>query len=107
MFSAKTPAAAKEQIRSKMLATPQHVMVSAMESSMEPPKTGESYRLPAFAIMVGRPGINSYGAQLKSLFPNLQYEEWPGYGHFLMLEDPERFNGVLADFLVKAAARKK
>jgi pimeloyl-ACP methyl ester carboxylesterase len=98
MFSDKTTPAMREEIRSKMLATPQHVMASAFEGmlAMEPPKAGETYTLPALAIMAQGPGGET---QIRNLFPNLRYEGWQGSGHFLMMESPERFNKALEGFL--------
>jgi pimeloyl-ACP methyl ester carboxylesterase len=101
MFSDKTTPAQREEIRSKMLSAPQYVMVSAFQGmfALEAPKPGETYALPAAAIMVkrSRPG---YEEQLRAVFPKLsKYEEWEGSGHFLMMESPERFNKVLGDFL--------
>ena len=101
MFSDKTTPAQREEIRSKMMSTPQHVMVSAFEGmfGMEAPKPGETYAVPAAAIMVKRPRPG-YESRLKAIFPKLsKYEEWEGSGHFLMMESPERFNRSLEEFL--------
>ena len=102
MFSDKTTPAMREEIRSKMLSAPQHVMASAFEGmlGMEPPKPGETYNLPAMAVMVTRPGRAAYEARLRTVFPNLRrYEAWEASGHFLMMESPDRFNRALEDFL--------
>lgn len=101
MFSDKTTPAMREEIRSKMSATPQHVIASAMEGmfAMEPPKPDESYQVPFMAIMAGspRPAMEK---QLRGIFPNLwKYEAWKGSGHFLMMESPERFNSAMEQFL--------
>jgi len=76
-------------------------MVSAMEGifALEPPKPGETYTLPAMAVMVATPGRVGYEARLGALFPNLKYEGWQGSGHFLMMESPDRFNRMLEEFL--------
>ena len=37
--------------------------------------------------------------KLRRLFPKLEYYQWDDAGHFLMMEQPERFNHVLVDFL--------
>jgi pimeloyl-ACP methyl ester carboxylesterase len=29
---------------------------------------------------------------MQKLFPSLEYHEWEGVGHFLMMEEPDRFN---------------
>lgn len=101
MFTDKTTPAQREEIRTKMLATPQHVVASAMEGmfALEAPKPGETYSLPVMAIMAAsrtRAGLEEY---LRTVFPNLKYEEWQGSGHFLMMESPERFNRALEEFL--------
>jgi pimeloyl-ACP methyl ester carboxylesterase len=38
---------------------------------------------------------------MNSHFPNLEYVEIPGTGHFLMLEKPAEFNSLLLAFLTK------
>ena len=107
MFSDKTTPAMREEIRSKMGATPQHVLASAMEGmfAVEPFKPGESYNIPAMAIVAtARPGDE---AQLRAAFPNLsKYEAWPGSGHFLMMESPDRFNASLENFLSSMEPRQ-
>jgi pimeloyl-ACP methyl ester carboxylesterase len=102
MFSDKTTPAQREEIRSRMTATPQNVMASAMEGmfALEAPKPGETYDLPVMAIMAAAPGRAGYEAQLRTVFPNLRkYEAWEGSGHFLMMESPDRFNRALEDFI--------
>ena len=109
MFSDKTTPAQREEIRSKMLATPQHVVSSAMEGmfGMEPIKPGETYSLPVMMVMVARKGRVGYEGQVRGVFPNLKYEEWEGSGHFLMMESPERFNRGLEEFLAGMSQSEK
>jgi len=38
-------------------------------------------------------------AYLRNILSKLTYEEWDGPGHFLMMEQPERFNQLLLRFL--------
>jgi pimeloyl-ACP methyl ester carboxylesterase len=101
MFSDKTTPAQREEIRTKMAAAPQHVMVSAMEGmlELEPFKQGETHDLPVLAIMVASPDRAGLEANLRTIFPNLKYEGWKGSGHFLMMESPDRFNRSLTEFL--------
>jgi pimeloyl-ACP methyl ester carboxylesterase len=107
MFSDKTTPSMREEIRTKMGATPQHVLASAMEGmfAIEAPKPGETYKLPAMAIVASaRPDGE---AQLRAVFPNLRkYETWQGSGHFLMMESPERFDASLEEFLAGLDASK-
>ncbi len=108
MFSAKTSPAMKEEIRTKMLATPAHVAASAMEwmFAADGPAAGETFKVPVAAIMVANATRNGWEARLREVFPNVQkYEAWHGSGHFLMMESPERFNASLEEFL--ASLKKK
>ncbi len=101
MFSARTASALKDEIRRKMLATPQQVRVSAMQGmlALDPPHTGETYKIPVLAIVAGRADRAGYVSRVRAVFPNAEYEEWAGFGHFLMMESPERFNARLEKFL--------
>jgi pimeloyl-ACP methyl ester carboxylesterase len=102
MFSDKTTAPQREEIRQKMLSTPQHVMASAFEGmlALEAPKAGETYNVPTMIVMAETPGRTSSEERLRGLFPNLvKYEGWQGSGHFLMMESPDRFNRALEEFL--------
>jgi pimeloyl-ACP methyl ester carboxylesterase len=102
MFSAKTTPAQREEIRTKMMATPQHVLASAMQGmfALEAPKAGETYRVPVMAIMSAAQARPGFEARLRAVFPLLRkYEAWEGSGHFLMMESPDRFNRVLEEFL--------
>ena len=44
-----------------------------------------------------RPG--NYEEFLRGVFPQLRYIEFEGVGHFLMVEQPEKFNAALMEFL--------
>jgi pimeloyl-ACP methyl ester carboxylesterase len=102
MFTDQTPAALRDQIRSTMLAAPQYVLASAMEGMMalDPPAPDTRFDVPAMALMVKRDSGPGYEAYLRSLFPRLwAYQAWEGAGHFLMMEQPERFNAALIAFL--------
>jgi len=102
MFSAKTTPPMREEITSKMTATPQHVVVGAMRGmfSMASVKADEKYDVPVLVIMNANPPRPGYEERLRTMFPKLRgYEAWDGVGHFLMMEDPARFNTALARFL--------
>src|SRR4029078_4386761 len=85
MFSDKTTPDQRQEIRARMLATPQYVMASAMEGmfAMEAPKPAEKYSFPVLAVIAASPGRTGAENQLRAVFPNLKYEEWQGSGHFL------------------------
>jgi pimeloyl-ACP methyl ester carboxylesterase len=101
MFVPATTPALRQEIRDKMLATPRRVAVSAMAGMMElsPPA---KIPVPALAIVAARPNFPAgYEQFLRGLAPKLDYEMWDGAGHFLMMEQPERFQKTLTAFLDK------
>jgi pimeloyl-ACP methyl ester carboxylesterase len=101
MFSAKTPPSLRDLIRAKMLATPEHVRVAAVTSPSEvyPAAPGEMFDIPALAIQAAQKGTEERAAAMRTIFPKLRLEKWVGSGHFLMMEDPQRFNQSLMKFL--------
>jgi len=100
MFSDRMPEPMREQIRAKMMATPEHVRVAALTSPSELPAPPPvlSYSVPALAILAGVPAPARIES-MRKIFPRLRAQTWPGYGHFLMIEDPARFNRALEGFL--------
>jgi pimeloyl-ACP methyl ester carboxylesterase len=36
---------------------------------------------------------------LRRMFTNLQYQEWDGVGHFIMMEKPDEFNRTVLSFI--------
>lgn len=109
MFTGQTPAAMRDEIRAKMLSTPHHVVASAMEEMIaladivQPQLKDKRFEAPAMAIFARRekgPPSPGYEDYLRSLFPQLRsYQVWDGAGHFLMMEQPEKFNAALLEFL--------
>lgn len=101
MFSAKTSSELRVRIRAKMLATPEWVRVAAVTSpsELDPPPPGEKFDIPALAIQAAKEGTEARAAAMRSIFPKLRLEKWEHSGHFLMMEDPARFNRSLERFL--------
>jgi pimeloyl-ACP methyl ester carboxylesterase len=100
MFVFTTPIFLKAEIRRKMLLTPPHVGVNAMivmgESDVY--LRGKT-KLPVLAVMAGRRTNDDRRAAHQDAFPNLRYEVWEEAGHFLMMEQPDRFNRLVLDFI--------
>ena len=100
MFTEQTPPALREQITAKMLRAPQYVMASAMEGMVSMPPVTESWpKLPVVAMMVKRYNSALYEDFLKEHFHLVDYRDFEGAGHFLMLEQPAAFNELLERFL--------
>jgi len=100
-FSKQTPEALRVEIRAKMAATPKHVRIASLSSisSLGPPPDDETFDLAAIAIQAAEPGTRARFELMRSMFPRLQLNSWEGAGHFLMLEDPQRFNTEVEQFL--------
>jgi pimeloyl-ACP methyl ester carboxylesterase len=100
-FAAQTPASLRAEIRAKMAATPKHVRIAALSSisSLPPPPDDLTFDLPAIAIQSTEPGTQARFELMRSIFPRMQLHSWEGAGHFLMLEDPQRFNDEVEQFL--------
>jgi pimeloyl-ACP methyl ester carboxylesterase len=100
MFTKQTDPSLRNQIQTKMLSAPQYVMASAMEGMMRAEPLTESYpRLPVQAVMVKRGNSTAYPEFLKQHFSLVGYREFDDAGHFLMPEQPEKFNAILREFL--------
>ena len=98
MFSSHTTTEVRQEILSKMLSTPQHVSASARNGLFTMTVwDGEPANVPALAIYKRTAPEKT----VRSQFPQVEFEAWDGYGHFLMMEDPERFNRRVKEFLEK------
>jgi pimeloyl-ACP methyl ester carboxylesterase len=87
-----------------MTAAPQHVMVSAMEGMLDPAiwKTQDKIAVPTLAVMAAGQSWNAeYEKYVRDLVPGIEYQTWPGVSHFLMMEEPQKFNETLLLFLKK------
>jgi len=99
MFSDRTPPEMRIEIRKKMLATPEYVRVAAVTSlsKLASADPNESFDIPVLAVVATFSPERV--ALMRPIFPNLQVDKWDRYGHFLMMEDSERFNRTLENFL--------
>jgi pimeloyl-ACP methyl ester carboxylesterase len=100
MFVSTTPIFLKAEIRRKMLLTPEHVGINAMivmgESDVY--LRGKA-KVPVLAVMAGRRSRDDRRTAHQEAFPNLRYEAWDEAGHFLMMEQPDRFNSLILEFI--------
>jgi pimeloyl-ACP methyl ester carboxylesterase len=99
MFSGSTGPDMQKHILSMMLAAPESTAVGAMQAVFDPANwKGDVFTQPVLGIYAdhSRAGDREY---MKTHFPNMDYEEIAGTGHFLMIEKPEEFNRLLIAFL--------
>ena len=100
MFVPATSAKLREEILAKMTATPRHVAKSASLRMWDNGFYKEDPMPMRFAAINADHGVKGNEAYMRKLFPGLTlYEEWKGAGHFLMMEQPERFNATLVKVL--------
>jgi pimeloyl-ACP methyl ester carboxylesterase len=105
MVSGMVGSTASGELRSAVLqtalATPQHVLVSAMQGMFDPSIWNtEPIAVPVLAVMVKGPNWPpSYRQSLARVAADLTYEEVDSVGHYLMMERPEIFNPMLTRFL--------
>jgi len=93
----------KQQIRAAMLATPEHVAVSAM-AGMTDEKiwTSDKINVPVLAILADSPYWKPDTADFyRTIAPNLDFRMWQGVSHFLMMERPQVFNQSAKYFVTK------
>ncbi|MGA9771980.1 MAG: alpha/beta hydrolase [Blastocatellia bacterium] len=109
MIAAMKSAELRQQIKDSMLATPQHVAVSAMDAMAdETLYAPDRINVPVLAILAKSPFWPPDSEQFfRSLAPDLEYQMWDGVSHFLMMDKPVEFNDALSAFLVKKGFLKK
>jgi pimeloyl-ACP methyl ester carboxylesterase len=101
MFIAETPAALQEKILTMMLAAPEATAVGAMSAMFDPAvRWTDVIDSPALSVWAGTATLRD-DAATKELYPNHDATQLAGTGHFLMMEKPAEFNGLLAGFLDK------
>jgi len=97
--------ALRDRVLSEELATPQYVMVGAMEGMFGPDQPDwdlKRVNVPVLVINARGPMWNAdYESYVHSLSPQVDYCMMEGVGHWLMLEKPAEFNATLTDLLRK------
>jgi pimeloyl-ACP methyl ester carboxylesterase len=103
MISPISNAELKQEIKAAMSTAPENVAVTAMESMMDENSFPQDKILvPVLAIMAdasfGKTGIDKY---LPTIAPNADLQLWKNVSHFLMMEEPQKFNEAVNAFLTK------
>ncbi|MGA3284339.1 MAG: alpha/beta hydrolase [Verrucomicrobiota bacterium] len=105
MFPVPGTEALRDRVLSEMLATPQSVILAAMEGMLGPDQPDWDLKKVDVPLLV----INAKGSMwdadcenhVRSLSPQTDYRVMEGVGHWLMLERPAEFNALLTDMLRK------
>jgi pimeloyl-ACP methyl ester carboxylesterase len=104
MLPAVKDAKVREEIRAAMISAPQHVMAGAMQGMADPEiwKTQDKINVPVLNIQAKSPFLPAdYEQFVRELVPNLDYQMWEGVSHFLMMDEPQKFNDAVLAFLKK------
>jgi len=105
MFPIPGTEALRDRVLSEILATPQYVLLGAMEGMFGPGQPDWALKkvsVPLLVINAKNPmWTPEYEAYLRSLSPQTDYRVLDGAGHWLMLEKPAGFNAALTDMLRK------
>ena len=90
-------AAVRDPIRVSMLATPEHVAISAMKSMADPAVySREPIKVPLLAVLAKSPFWAADTDQFfRSIAPDFESQWWEGVSHFLMMEKPKQFNDAV------------
>jgi pimeloyl-ACP methyl ester carboxylesterase len=103
MFSPLDDAERKRTITDSMLATPQHVMLGAMQSNAatDTVAMANACKQPMLVISAGYMAFHDM-SRLRSEFPHFGAAQTFGSGHFNMIEVPEQVNAIIDRFLATA-----
>lgn len=97
--------ALRDRVMPEMLVTPQHVMLGGMLAMLSPDQPDwilKKVNAPVVVINARSPWWNNgYENYVRSLSPQADYHTMDGVGHFLMLEQPAKFNATLTEKLRK------
>ena len=105
MFVPATSPELRAQILAMMLGAPEATAVGASRAMFDPQlqaQGSQAIAAPALSVFAGGPGFGNTDAT-KEVVPNWSSEKFDGTGHFLMMEQPDRFNLVLRAFVEQRA----
>lgn len=91
----------RKHIHDVMMATPQHVMYGALAAANDPAIwTEDPITVPVLMVHAKSPFWTAdYREFAKRIAPDSEYVEWEGVSHFLMMDEPGRFNDTLNEWL--------
>jgi pimeloyl-ACP methyl ester carboxylesterase len=97
-----------EEINAVMTSTPQYVIVSALEAMIDEAIWKEDkISAPTLAVMAKRPQWDAeYEKSVRNQVPDIDYQMWEGVSHFLMMDEPQKFNDTVLAFLKRNKAIK-
>ncbi|HSU24588.1 MAG TPA: alpha/beta hydrolase [Pyrinomonadaceae bacterium] len=92
----------KPKIRAEMLATPDYVATGAMKGMLDDKIwIDDTINVPVLAVMASSPWPPDTETAYRKIAPNLDFVQWTGVSHFLMMERPAEFNAEIKRFVAK------
>lgn len=95
----------RSEVKMAMINAPQHTMVSAFEGMLDPtiwPTSTDKIAVPVLALMAtSGTSTSEYEKYIRTLAPGIDYQVWSGVSHFLMMDEPQKFNDTVLAFLKK------
>jgi len=95
----------REKVRSMALATVQNWNSDSVSNDLEPPAIGRlaEIRAPTLVVVgdLDMPGILEIAHAIETEVPGAELVVLPGAAHMVNLEQPERFNEVVSEFLAR------
>ena len=103
LFIPESPQKVKEYAFATMSTTPEYIAYSTMQNLVKERYWDETLVDVPTLIVCARTFLvwPDNEAYMRLQYPDLEYHEWNGTGHFIMMEQPERFNQVLYNFINK------
>jgi pimeloyl-ACP methyl ester carboxylesterase len=103
MFVPATSPELRTQILAMMLGAPGATAVGAMAAMLDPANQSDrTIAAPSLSVFAGNSNFANTEAT-REVVPDWAQEKFAGTGHFLMMEDPARFNAALRTFLEQRA----
>ena len=96
-------AALRGKIKNAMLRTPQYVAATEFDSTLDDALwKPDPIKVPVLMVLAKQPAWSAdYEHFVRGIVADLDWQMWENVSHFLMMEQPERFNSALIAFLQK------
>lgn len=105
MFAPSTPESLREEIRERMLRMTPHVAASELQNLPLSDVWGRMPSpVPVLAVVASSARDDDRRALCQEYFPNLEFEVFENAGHFLMMEQPARFDQLVIEFAKRVGA---
>lgn len=93
--------AERAEVKAIIMRTPQHVAISELENTADPALwKPDKIDVPVLMILAKQPvWTPEYEQFAHRLVPKLDYQVWENVSHFIMMDEPDRFNAAVRTWL--------